>query len=157
MSIVLGRSIALSFTSATAICWVIDGFMARTVAYAEQQDDTPLDKEARMADIDDIKAKLEARLLELDERAHEIEDNLSEPPDSNWSENATESENDEVLESMGDMAMHEIRRIKSALSKIEEGTYGICESCDKKIPPKRLEALPYATLCVKCAEATAKE
>jgi RNA polymerase-binding protein DksA len=42
-------------------------------------------------------------------------------------------------------------RIETALERIEEGTYGTCEECGVKIPKKRLDALPYATMCVKCA------
>jgi DnaK suppressor protein len=33
---------------------------------------------------------------------------------------------------------------------VEEGTYGICEKCGKRIDPARLAALPYTALCIKC-------
>jgi DnaK suppressor protein len=42
-------------------------------------------------------------------------------------------------------------RIETALERIEEGTYGACEECGVRIPKTRLNAIPYATLCVKCA------
>jgi DnaK suppressor protein len=38
------------------------------------------------------------------------------------------------------------------LERIEEGTYGQCEECGTKIPKTRLAAIPYATLCVRCAQ-----
>ncbi len=41
--------------------------------------------------------------------------------------------------------------IESSLERIEEGTYGQCEECGVKIPKSRLNAIPYATLCVRCA------
>jgi DnaK suppressor protein len=41
--------------------------------------------------------------------------------------------------------------IESALERIEDGTYGQCEECGVKIPKARLNAIPYAPLCVKCA------
>ena len=104
-----------------------------------------------MSEIQEIKAQLEARLRELDKRAHEIDDELSEPVDDDWSEGAAESANDEVLEQVGSLAVDEIRKIKAALSKIDAGTYGICASCGSKIALKRLEALPYATTCIDCA------
>ncbi len=44
-----------------------------------------------------------------------------------------------------------LEQIEYALEKIEEGTYGICEECGSHIPRVRLNALPYATMCVKCA------
>jgi len=43
-------------------------------------------------------------------------------------------------------------QIENALERIEEGTYGLCETCDDKIPKGRLNAIPYACMCVKCAE-----
>jgi len=39
-----------------------------------------------------------------------------------------------------------------ALSKIEKGTYGTCERCGNPISPERLEAIPYARLCVSCKQ-----
>lgn len=42
-------------------------------------------------------------------------------------------------------------RIESALERVEDGTYGTCEECGAKIPKTRLNAIPYATMCVKCA------
>ncbi len=41
--------------------------------------------------------------------------------------------------------------IEGALERIEEGSYGQCEECGVKIPKTRLNAVPYASLCVKCA------
>ncbi len=42
--------------------------------------------------------------------------------------------------------------IEAALERIEEGAYGVCEECTTKIPKTRLNAIPYTSLCVKCAE-----
>jgi RNA polymerase-binding transcription factor DksA len=42
--------------------------------------------------------------------------------------------------------------IEFALERIEDGTYGECDECGLKIPKARLNALPYAPHCVKCAE-----
>ena len=46
----------------------------------------------------------------------------------------------------------ELAQIDEALRKIEESTYGNCEVCGGEIPWGRLEAVPYATLCVTCKE-----
>lgn len=43
-----------------------------------------------------------------------------------------------------------IEEIDRALHKMERGTYGLCEHCGEKIAEARLEALPYAALCVSC-------
>ena len=42
--------------------------------------------------------------------------------------------------------------INAALERIDEGTYNVCEVCGVKIPKKRLQVIPYATMCVKCAD-----
>ena len=42
--------------------------------------------------------------------------------------------------------------MEAALERIEEGNYGVCEECATKIPKTRLNAIPYASHCVKCAE-----
>jgi len=44
-----------------------------------------------------------------------------------------------------------LEQIEASLERIEDGTYGQCEECGVKIPKTRLNAIPYATLCVKCA------
>jgi DnaK suppressor protein len=43
-----------------------------------------------------------------------------------------------------------ITKIEAALQRIEDGEYGICESCGDDISPKRLEARPVTTLCIEC-------
>ena len=43
-----------------------------------------------------------------------------------------------------------VEKIDEALEKLNEGTYGICESCGDPIHAERLEALPYATRCITC-------
>jgi DnaK suppressor protein len=43
-----------------------------------------------------------------------------------------------------------IRDIRSALTKIEEDSYGQCEHCEHAIPGKRLDVIPWARLCVSC-------
>ena len=47
-----------------------------------------------------------------------------------------------------------LRDIAAALKRIDEGDYGICESCDEPINPKRLEVDPTARLCIDCASAS---
>jgi len=42
--------------------------------------------------------------------------------------------------------------IEDALERMDEGTYGDCDACGAKIPKARLEALPFVSMCVKCAE-----
>jgi DnaK suppressor protein len=46
----------------------------------------------------------------------------------------------------------ELRRIDSALARISEGSYGLCETCGQDIPEARLQAEPTAVRCLKCQE-----
>ena len=43
-----------------------------------------------------------------------------------------------------------LKRVESALEKLEKGKYGVCEKCGKKISEERLEAIPEAELCITC-------
>ena len=43
-----------------------------------------------------------------------------------------------------------ISEVRSALARIEEGAYGLCESCEDPIAAKRLDAVPWARLCIAC-------
>lgn len=104
-----------------------------------------------MPDYSSIKAELEEKLRQLVARVQEIDDDLSETPNVDWEERALETEGDEVLLSVGNVALEEINQIKRALHQIEEGTYGTCARCGKQIPEERLELLPYATTCTGCA------
>jgi DnaK suppressor protein len=45
-----------------------------------------------------------------------------------------------------------LRKVDHALARIREKSYGECEECEKPINPDRLEALPWATMCIKCQE-----
>ena len=45
-----------------------------------------------------------------------------------------------------------IRKLNDAMRRIKDGTFGICEMCGELISDKRLEILPYATLCIDCKE-----
>jgi DnaK suppressor protein len=47
-----------------------------------------------------------------------------------------------------------LARTERALAKLDDGTYGICDSCGAAIPPRRLEALPDSVLCLNCSAAT---
>lgn len=42
-------------------------------------------------------------------------------------------------------------QIEAAIKRVEEGSYGWCETCGGRIPQARLQALPYAAQCVRCA------
>jgi DnaK suppressor protein len=43
--------------------------------------------------------------------------------------------------------------VREALDRLSNGEYGVCEDCDESIAPRRLQAIPWARVCVKCQEA----
>ncbi|HWQ22589.1 MAG TPA: TraR/DksA C4-type zinc finger protein [Gaiellaceae bacterium] len=63
-------------------------------------------------------------------------------------DSATETYLRELDGGLEENAEHLLRAIEEALRRIEEGTYGICEVCGRPIGAERLEAVPYATLCL---------
>lgn len=50
-----------------------------------------------------------------------------------------------------------IKEIYRALRRVEEGTFGICEDCEERIPHRRLRANPWATLCIECQKMREQE
>lgn len=51
-----------------------------------------------------------------------------------------------------DRELHLIKKIQSALQRIDDGTYGICDECGEEISLSRLKARPVTRLCIKCKE-----
>lgn len=63
----------------------------------------------------------------------------------------------EAFEQAKDLALRQnaeqtLTQIMDALERFEMGQYGICEQCQTEIDPARLQALPYATLCLRCQQ-----
>ena len=54
---------------------------------------------------------------------------------------------------VGESLERELRRIERALTKLDEGTYGICDNCGAPISPGRLKAMPDGVLCLDCSAA----
>jgi DnaK suppressor protein len=46
-----------------------------------------------------------------------------------------------------------LRNVRTALARINDGSYGVCMHCEEDIKPKRLEAVPWAKYCIRCQEA----
>ena len=63
---------------------------------------------------------------------------------------ALDSVQDEISSQMAEVESRELSRIEYALERMREGQFGICEGCVTNIPMARLNALPYATYCIRC-------
>ena len=66
---------------------------------------------------------------------------------------AFDSGSEEVFSQLAELESRELSQIERALGRLRQGTYGICESCQKKIPVARLNALPFSTTCIDCQRA----
>ncbi|MCA9194505.1 MAG: TraR/DksA family transcriptional regulator [Planctomycetales bacterium] len=71
--------------------------------------------------------------------------NSSDPVDF-----ASESANEEFVSYMADFESRELNLIDEALLRLNSGEYGNCDKCESPIPLERLEAIPHATLCIRC-------
>ncbi len=71
--------------------------------------------------------------------------------DNHLADTATETYDRELDYTLEENSEHVLAEIDASLKRIEEGTYGTCTNCGKQIAEERLEALPWATLCIDCA------
>jgi DnaK suppressor protein len=55
-----------------------------------------------------------------------------------------------MIEAIGSQDLKRLRAIDAAITRIQQGRYGLCVKCGKKIPLDRLKAIPYAVMCIDC-------
>jgi len=77
--------------------------------------------------------------------------------DQHLADHASEMVDREVDVSLEENAEQIVYEIDRAVARIDAGTYGRCERCGQEIPEERLEAVPYATLCVACKQLEERE
>jgi len=107
-----------------------------------------------LSNYDDVRHNLIDMLEDLEDRLSKISEDVrhtDKPLDKDFSEQAVEAENDQVLDALGNSTRDEIEQVKQAISRIDSGTYGICLKCGQPIKKARLNALPYSNQCIHCA------
>ncbi len=106
----------------------------------------------KQKDIDDFKALLTERLESLLAQAGDTVSGMKSPrenfPDPT-DRAALEADRNFMLR-IRDREHKLIKKIKKALERIDNGTFGICENCGEEISMKRLKARPVTTQCIKC-------
>lgn len=70
---------------------------------------------------------------------------------------AVDCEMDEVSSQLAAVESRELAEIDSAFERIRDGLYGICNDCEKPIPIARMQAIPFATRCLKCQREMERE
>lgn len=63
---------------------------------------------------------------------------------------ALDTTQNEISSQLAEVESRELVSIENALERMREGTYGSCDVCNSKIAVARLNALPYATMCIEC-------
>lgn len=110
-----------------------------------------------------VKKRLQTERERLEEELHEIMERTSISSDiEQVSELSTYDDHpadlaSETFEREKDLALEGniqdlLDKVNTALEKIEDGTYGLCDSCGVEINTNRLEALPWASLCLNCQD-----
>lgn len=69
---------------------------------------------------------------------------------------ALDSAHDEITSQLAEVESRELAFIEGALERMREGTFGQCQACRGPIPLARLQALPYAVLCIQCQQEAEK-
>ena len=99
-----------------------------------------------------LKAQFKQRIIELQKRIGAIHRDFADGRDSDWSEQASERENEEVLNALESEAKVEIQHLSNAITRMENGNYGVCQECGDDISKQRLQVQPAAEKCIKCAD-----
>jgi DnaK suppressor protein len=116
---------------------------------------TSIDTERFRDSLIEERRRVEHALATLRDKHHpgSLDDEVEEitpTNDSHLAETATATLGREIDYTLGDNAEQVIAEIDGALRRIESGTYGTCATCGNEIPVARLEANPWASLCIDC-------
>ena len=119
------------------------GGYAADVAFLDQQRQALLDERATYTEqARALRAEAESLVQEMEPGDVQFDDESGEGGTT-----TVDRERDLAL---SNQALAAVEEIDAALDKIAQGRYGICEGCGELIPQPRLEALPYARLCIAC-------
>ena len=108
-----------------------------------------------MLPLDSLRSKLLAHRRELFVDAARTEDDvllLEQDPQSEFAEQGQEENLIRLLDRMDARLKAEIEAVDRALVRIETGAYGRCQVCGQEIGAARLDAVPWAEVCVGCAK-----
>lgn len=101
--------------------------------------------------LDNLRGALQHQKIELKQRLSRIAMNHRRPLERDSKERATQIENQEVVDALGNEAREELGQISAALERITSGTFGLCTGCRDSISEQRLLAFPQAEKCIDCA------
>jgi RNA polymerase-binding protein DksA len=97
--------------------------------------------------LSDLKAEIVSNLIASNKDFKEIVEGM-DPKD--LADIASDDIDRKMIEALGSQELKRLKLIDSALTRIKQGKYGLCIKCGKRIPQDRLEAIPYALMCIEC-------
>jgi DnaK suppressor protein len=115
----------------------------------------PKDKRMDAKKLKDIRRRLSSEhdnLLKSINRSRLAAEELKIENTEDETDLATISHDRGLLYNLHEGGFVRLRFIQEALKALDRGQYGECVRCEKDIPEKRLEAVPWATMCVRCQE-----
>ncbi|MDR3170588.1 MAG: TraR/DksA family transcriptional regulator [Treponema sp.] len=98
----------------------------------------------------DLKMEIISKLIVSNEDFKKIVEGM-DPKD--LVDTAADDIDRKMIEAIGSQELKRLKLIESALTRIQQGKYGLCMKCGKRIPQARLEAIPYALMCINCKTA----
>ena len=114
-----------------------------------------IDLAAAEASLEEHRANLRAEIVTLG--ADPDSDETAFVVDGGFADSAHSTAERSRLLSVVTALRENLRDVEHAIAKIGDGTFGICERCEEDISPKRLEARPVTTLCIRCKEEQEKK
>ncbi len=103
--------------------------------------------------LDFFRSLLSERLENLINDATKPMDNMTDEPPPDPTDRASLESDRNFLLRIRDRERRLILKIREAINRIENGTYGICEECGEEITEQRLKARPVTMLCIECKKA----
>jgi RNA polymerase-binding protein DksA len=100
---------------------------------------------------DSTKETLEAQLQEALKELKQLDKRLEQKAEYGPGKGDPAIYEWELTLALREQAKAKVETTRRVLQKLEEGAYGICERCGAAINPERLEIVPLASLCIKCA------
>ncbi|MGB5696756.1 MAG: TraR/DksA family transcriptional regulator [Polyangiales bacterium] len=106
-----------------------------------------------MIDEDQVRKSLLAKRAQLVQRVGATQSTERREVATGQNDSAQLWEVSDIRDDLDSQAATELDQVNQALARLDAGEYGLCTECDEPIAEAGLKALPYATLCIQCAEA----
>ena len=98
-----------------------------------------------------LRARLQGDVTQMADNALNKDHNKTTSMPNHMAELGSDNSDQELTLSLLGSEKDALDQIDAAIERIDDGSYGLCEKCGAKIPKARLEAIPYAAQCIRCA------